>query len=515
MKRHGLFLLCVMAVLAAIAVPLTLSQAQTPQELLTNNGMDNYYGLGGDKVVPLGWTLQSSIPINTAKQQWQFENQQYGGSWHLSTGSAAFSMMAYQYVPGIPNGTPLRFSIEANIFTCNQQTSCIGSDGHRTSETGSNARVRVGIDPTGGKDSASASIVWSAFSQPWDAFRALVIDSRTTSTNGATVFVNYTQDYAMLLNNLYLDNASLQVLGPGVTIGGTNTGGTAVPTVPAFVPFVTPQATQTDGSIIHIVREGDTLSSIAVAYGVTVAQIRELNNLPVGAFIQPGQKLIIRKGAGPIYLIVTATPEGTLPSTETITATPAASQPAPSGRPTFGPVLIPTRTPTQSAALPHPRALVIDPVRVLDAETASTGTVCLITFSDLNGNQYQDAGEAPLGSIPFVISRNAQSVREIATSNIRPACADGLSAGMYEIAANLPSNSRLTLGNPVEVDLKAGVELTITAGIAPSAEVQAAANSNAVVEALVSSVIEHSGVIVLAGAGLMLIGVVAVALLRR
>jgi hypothetical protein len=116
----------------------------------------------------------------------------------------------------------------------------------------------------------------------------------------------------------------------------------------------------------------------------------------------------------------------------------------------------------------------------------------------------------------FVISRNAQAVREIATSNIRPACADGLSAGRYEIAANLPSDSRLTLGNPVEIDLKAGIELMITAGVAPSDNTAATnASNNAVVAALVDSVVEHSGVIVLASAGLLLIGGIVLALVRR
>ncbi|MFN8421236.1 MAG: LysM peptidoglycan-binding domain-containing protein [Anaerolineae bacterium] len=334
----GMILLAAVILLCiSMTTPIQPLYAQAPQELLSNNGMDSYYGIGGSNVVPLGWTLTSSIPVATAKQQWQFENEQFGGSWHLSTIGAAFTAIGTQFVANVKKGTPLRFSAYANLFTCNQQTSCIEqSVGRRVSDRGSGAKVRVGIDPTGGKDANAATVKWSGFAQPFDAFGQVVIDARSENDAGVTVFLYATQDVGMLLNNVYWDNASLQVLGPG-SGGGA---GTDVPPPPAFAEFVTPQATQPDGSIIHIVREGDTLSSIAVAYKVTVTQIRELNKLPVGAVIFPGQKLLIKK-AEAIYLIVTATPTGAAGSA---TETPRALPTSPV-RPTFGPVII-TKTPT-------------------------------------------------------------------------------------------------------------------------------------------------------------------------
>ncbi len=58
-----------------------------------------------------------------------------------------------------------------------------------------------------------------------------------------------------------------------------------------------PQATNSDKpsgtTIVHTVRRGETLSQIAQAYGVTVEQIRKLNNLKNGDLLRVGQKLII------------------------------------------------------------------------------------------------------------------------------------------------------------------------------------------------------------------------------
>lgn len=51
---------------------------------------------------------------------------------------------------------------------------------------------------------------------------------------------------------------------------------------------------QTDGSIIHVVEKGQALWSIAITYGVTVDQLRILNNLSETANIYEGQQLYVR-----------------------------------------------------------------------------------------------------------------------------------------------------------------------------------------------------------------------------
>lgn len=61
-----------------------------------------------------------------------------------------------------------------------------------------------------------------------------------------------------------------------------------------------------DGSITHIVDYGQSLVQIALAYGVKVAEIRQLNGIPEDStLIYPEQKLLIRK-AGTV--VITGTP---------------------------------------------------------------------------------------------------------------------------------------------------------------------------------------------------------------
>jgi len=69
---------------------------------------------------------------------------------------------------------------------------------------------------------------------------------------------------------------------------------------PGVVPVMvsTPRA---DGSVIHVVEKGQSLWSIAIAYGVNVVQLQSLNNLSANAIIYEGESLVIR----PAY---TATP---------------------------------------------------------------------------------------------------------------------------------------------------------------------------------------------------------------
>ncbi|MCY4072905.1 MAG: LysM peptidoglycan-binding domain-containing protein [Chloroflexi bacterium] len=62
-----------------------------------------------------------------------------------------------------------------------------------------------------------------------------------------------------------------------------------------YAPPVIAQPPQADGSIVHVVREGDTVWTIGVAYGVHPHALIALNELPErGSYIIPGQELLIR-----------------------------------------------------------------------------------------------------------------------------------------------------------------------------------------------------------------------------
>ena len=109
---------------------------------------------------------------------------------------------------------------------------------------------------------------------------------------------------------------------------------TSAPILPATV---TPQA---DGSIIHTVREGETLINIALAYNIPLKDLLEINNLTSQSVIFPGDKLIVRKASTP-------TP------TAAITSTPTPRPATPTRRPTRTPTPRPsTATATVLAATP-------------------------------------------------------------------------------------------------------------------------------------------------------------------
>ncbi len=118
----------------------------------------------------------------------------------------------------------------------------------------------------------------------------------------------------------------------------------AVETPIPILPLVT-TTPDANGEIIHVVQYGQTLITIAEAYGVPLLQLKELNQLDNDA-INVGDKLLIRKGATPT---VTETPTITATATRRPTATLKARTPTSTAGPL--PTVTATLRPT-SAALP-------------------------------------------------------------------------------------------------------------------------------------------------------------------
>lgn len=140
-----------------------------------------------------------------------------------------------------------------------------------------------------------------------------------TSEEGVTYYVmdvgviDGTESYTPS-NNTYVD--------PGVV------NGTAQATY-VYVGLVT-STPQADGSIVHVVKYGETLLTIATSYGVTVDQIRELNYMDEGwTAIYEDQQLLIKAktvtGSTASAQTLTPTLEGTATSTIAPTYTPRAS----------------------------------------------------------------------------------------------------------------------------------------------------------------------------------------------
>ncbi len=92
-----------------------------------------------------------------------------------------------------------------------------------------------------------------------------------------------------------------------------------------------------DGSIFHVIKEGQFLIHIANAYEIALDELLNLNNLTIDSPIYPGDTLIIQIGTTPE---ATPTPNPTLSFTPSPTLKPS-NTPRPSLTPFFTPTLTP------------------------------------------------------------------------------------------------------------------------------------------------------------------------------
>jgi hypothetical protein len=294
-RRYGWGIAATAIVLLAVSV-WTLTQPalarQDGPNLLTNGSLERpFYGQGSPtRTVPQGWNLwvgagaPDAFPHTDPVQILDGEV-----SWNIKQGYTVFTAAAYQTVGGLTAGDAVKLTGYGWVYTCNDTTnSCIiENPPYRQSDTSAGASLKVGIDPKGGTNPVSADVVWSAAAAPYDQWVEMSV-SATAEGGSVTVFLYMTQSAGLAMNNVYWDKISLV---------RTDAAAVAEPTS-AEVPFVVPQNVRPDGSIVHIVQAGDTLSSIAYAYseyGVTNESIAALNDGMKAntRFLQLGQEVMI------------------------------------------------------------------------------------------------------------------------------------------------------------------------------------------------------------------------------
>ncbi len=154
--------------------------------------------------------------------------------------------------------------------------------------------------------------------------------------------------------------------------------GTPLPTTEPFYGVVT-STPNPDGAIFHKVQAGQSFFSIADAYGLTLDELLNLNNLTKDSLIFPGDLLKVREAPTP-----TPSPEPSLTPTRVIptstrrpTHTPAPSLPSSTSMPTATP------TPKPMFSPPDTAKLMGRDLPILAAGMAATGLILILAGSVL------------------------------------------------------------------------------------------------------------------------------------
>jgi LysM repeat protein len=404
------------------------------------------------------------------------------------------------------------------------------------------------LTPTAARNPYDTDIVWgNTVSGPNSNFFQSSVDATATGDT-VTLWLFATQSAPSDPNGVYWDDAYLYVGGgggsvPGVTPAGTPVSG--VPVVPTSAPpavagFVNPQAPQADGSIIHVVQTGDTLASIAFAYGITLEQLQLQNNISNPRFISVGQRLIIRAADDEGDAAEDdddAVAESDDPPADDATAAPTTegdSEPAPTAEDAAP---APTNAPPVVAVAPTDAAPA--PVRQVSQDgldpSQTTSTLCVVMFEDSNQNRLQEEGESLLADGTITLTDGTETIGDETTDDSAEICFDDIVPGSYVAAGSAPDGYGLTTPDQLQVRVFPGETLYLAFGAAQGLEVAAAPTADSQIgsqpdnetapltpetriDSPMNMLIDNSGLIVFGLAGIVMIfgvGVTMFGLMRR
>ncbi|MEJ2708711.1 MAG: LysM peptidoglycan-binding domain-containing protein [Anaerolineales bacterium] len=217
--------------------------------------------------------------------------------------------------------------------------------------------------------------------------------------------------------------------------------------IPIYTPTPLP-----DGRIIYTVKENDTLLSISLITGVSVDDLRTLNDLS-GDIIVPGQKLLLGR-TGP-----------------------------PQTTPTLGPS--PTPTPVLPTPTPKP----------------GTADLCVLLYHDLNGDSIRQEDEPAIPDGAISLSNRSGTVSETADTlpGLDPYCFEGVPEGDYNVTVAVPEGYNPTTVTNFAITLEAGRVDYLNFGAQP--------NMETIAEAPAPSEGGRSPVLGILGGLLLLVGV--------
>lgn len=193
---------------------------------------------------------------------------------------------------------------------------------------------------------------------------------------------------------------------------------------PGYQGFVT-STPGPDGRILYTVADGDNCSSIALAHGITVTQLRQFNTrLDDTCTVSPGQQLVV------------------------------GLQVADSG-PTPGPFL----TPTLPVVTPTP--------------IGGTTEVCILLFDDVNGDALRQETEFGIagGAVSLTNLNGSYSQAQNTTADIDPdliepirTCFTNVPPGQYSVSMAIPDGYNPTMSVGYTLEVQAGDRASIDFG---------------------------------------------------
>ena len=250
--------------------------------------------------------------------------------------------------------------------------------------------------------------------------------------------------------------------------------------------LLSPLRAQETDDLIHTVAAGETLISIANAYGVTLDQLLTLNNLDPDAYLQIGQLLLVIPDA------IQADEEE-----ENAAETESAVE-GDEGR---------SRTISAddnvSAPVIEASAPMMDPGNV-------NPQICFIIFADENQNGMREPDETKLsaGEITLFDEDGIEQLHYTTDGESEPFCVRDLGRRTYRLEALPPYGYGVNGAGSLRLDLRAGGTLSLEIGARPgvngaSALEPAAEIDTAPPEGSAGILRELGGLVVLAVAGLV------------
>jgi murein DD-endopeptidase MepM/ murein hydrolase activator NlpD len=180
-----------------------------------------------------------------------------------------------------------------------------------------------------------------------------------------------------------------------------------------------------DGRIMYIVATGDNCSSVALAHGITVTQLRQFNTrLDENCILNIGQQLVVGLAA-------------------------------PNAAPTEG--SIPTPSPLAVTATPF----------------TGTTEVCILLFDDINGDSLRqetefgiDGGAVSLTNLNGSYSQTQNTTSDIDLDLVEPirSCFNEVPPGQYNVSMAIPDGYNPTMTLSYTLDVKAGDRASVDFG---------------------------------------------------